>query len=107
MSGLIAEYLEAAGHAGDVKRALFRSLHHGRATQATKAIAPDAVYRLVRGYSSGLGFCRKVASLFVIRQGVALLPSEAGRQRIFGQSGGAATRRSDADCRVAVPALPV
>jgi len=53
-SGLIAEYLEAAGHGGDGP--LFRPLHHSRDQQSAQAITPDGVYRLVREYSAALGF---------------------------------------------------
>ena len=55
-SGLIAEYLEAAGHGADESTALFRPLHHSRIHGSHKAITPDAIYKLVRGYSSDLGF---------------------------------------------------
>jgi site-specific recombinase XerD len=53
-SGLIAEYLEAAGHGGDGP--LFRPLHHSRDQNAAQAITPDGVYRMVREYSAALGF---------------------------------------------------
>jgi integrase len=53
----IAEYLEAAGHAGEGAGALFRPLHRGRAEGADQALTPDAVYKLVRSYSARVG-CR-------------------------------------------------
>ncbi|MDS4055364.1 tyrosine-type recombinase/integrase [Accumulibacter sp.] len=55
-SGLIGDYLEAAGHGGDDAGALFRPIHNNRADGLAKAITPDAVYKIVRGYSSALGF---------------------------------------------------
>jgi len=53
---LVMEYLEVAGHAGEVGGALFRPLHSGRAQGAAAAITTDAVYKIVRAYSAGLGF---------------------------------------------------
>jgi integrase/recombinase XerD len=55
-SGLIVDYLEAAGHGGEEAGALFRPLHHSRAEGSPQAITPDGVYKLVRGYSAALGF---------------------------------------------------
>ncbi|MEJ8852865.1 tyrosine-type recombinase/integrase [Variovorax rhizosphaerae] len=54
--GLIADYLEAAGHGGDSVGALFRPLHRGRDRGAGNAMTADAVYKLVRSYSGALGF---------------------------------------------------
>ena len=54
--GLIADYLEAAGHGAEDAGALFRPLHHSRAEGSAAAITPDAVYKMVRGYSGALGF---------------------------------------------------
>ena len=54
--GLIHDYLEAAGHGGEEGGALFRALHHGRTQGSQAAITPDAVYKIVRGYSGKLGF---------------------------------------------------
>ncbi len=53
---LIAEYLEAAGHATDDAGPLFRPLHRNRAGTNARGLTPDAVYKLVRGYSDALGF---------------------------------------------------
>ena len=36
--------------------ALFRPLHNNRADGLAKAITPDAIYKIVRGYSGALGF---------------------------------------------------
>lgn len=52
---LIAEYLEKAGHGNDPSGALFRPLRNSRGGRE-KAITPDGIYKLVRKYSSALGF---------------------------------------------------
>jgi len=54
--GLIAEYLEAAGHGGEDAGALFRPLHRSKAESASNSITPDGVYKIVRGLSTALGF---------------------------------------------------
>ena len=56
VSGLVADYLDAAGHGDQDSGALFRPLHHNRAEGADQAITPDGLYRIVRGYSAALGF---------------------------------------------------
>ena len=58
VSGLVLDYLEAAGHGAEDGGALFRPLHNNRAdrTGLAKAITPDAIYKIVRGYSGALGF---------------------------------------------------
>lgn len=56
VSGLLGDYLDAAGHGNDDHGALFRPLHHGRVDGTRQAITPDGVYKLVRAYSSALGF---------------------------------------------------
>jgi site-specific recombinase XerD len=53
---LIHEYLEAAGHGEDDNGALFRPIKNNRTGTLAKAVTPDAVYRLVRTYSTLLGF---------------------------------------------------
>jgi site-specific recombinase XerD len=55
-SGLIAEYLEAAGHGSAEASPLFRPLHNSRDQTSDQAITPDGVYRMVREYSKELGF---------------------------------------------------
>jgi site-specific recombinase XerD len=55
-SGLIADYLEAAGHGGADASPLFRPLHNSRDRSSAQAITPDGIYRLVREYSARLGF---------------------------------------------------
>ena len=54
--GLIHDYLEAAGHGAQDSGPLFRSLHRGRIEGSNKPMTPDAVYKIVRGYSGALGF---------------------------------------------------
>ena len=54
--GLIVDYLEAAGHGTEDSGPLFRSLHRGRVEGSQKPMTPDAVYKIVRGYSGALGF---------------------------------------------------
>jgi integrase/recombinase XerD len=53
---LIHDYLDAAGHGEDENGALFRPLKNNRTRRLDKALTPDAVYKLVRGYSGQLGF---------------------------------------------------
>jgi integrase/recombinase XerD len=55
-SGLVLDYLEAAGHGQDDAGALFRPIHNRRVDGVAKAITPDGVYKIVRGYSGALGF---------------------------------------------------
>jgi integrase/recombinase XerD len=53
---LIHDYLETAGHGADDNGALFRPIRNNRTGRIDKALDPDMVYRLVRGYSAQLGF---------------------------------------------------
>src|SRR5580704_4026676 len=53
---LIHDYLETAGHGSDDNGALFRPIRNNRTGRIDKALDPDMVYRLVRGYSAELGF---------------------------------------------------
>ncbi len=53
---LIHDYLEAAGHSEDDNGALFRRIRNNRTGELDKALDPDMVYKLVRGYSAELGF---------------------------------------------------
>lgn len=55
-SALIHDYLEAAGHGADESGALFRPLRNNVTGVLTKALTPDAVYKIVRMYSVALGF---------------------------------------------------
>ena len=58
-NGLIFDYLEAAGHGAEDAGALFRPLrNHGKGVDSgsvSKAITPDAVYKIMRAYSGALG----------------------------------------------------
>ena len=56
---LIDEYLEAVGHGGDDTGALFRPIKNNRTKTLENALTPDAVYRLVKGYSAQLGLISK------------------------------------------------
>ena len=55
-SGLITDYLDAAGHGAEDAGALFRPVRNNRTGALDRAITPDGVYKLVRGYSAALGF---------------------------------------------------
>lgn len=55
-STLITEYLEAAGHGVQDTAPLFRPVSNNCASVSNKALTPDGVYKLVREYSSNLGF---------------------------------------------------
>lgn len=55
-SGLIHEYLDAAGHSAEENGALFRSTSNNRVEGSQKAITPDAIYKMVQNYSEKLGF---------------------------------------------------
>jgi integrase/recombinase XerD len=51
----IHEYLEAAGHGADAKGHLFRPIRNNRTGRLDRAMTPDGVYKLVRGYAAELG----------------------------------------------------
>jgi site-specific recombinase XerD len=53
---LICAYLEKAGHGADEAGALFRPLRNSRGSGRQGAITPDGIYKLVRKYSTLLGF---------------------------------------------------
>ena len=55
-AGLIDDYLSESGHGNQASGPLFRPLHRRRAKGAAQAITPDGLYKIVRGYSSQLGF---------------------------------------------------
>ncbi len=55
-NALIHDYLDAAGHGEDDSGALFRPIRNNRTGLLEKALTPDMVYKLVRGYSADLGF---------------------------------------------------
>jgi site-specific recombinase XerD len=54
--GLIAEYLDLSGHGEDTDGALFRPVKNNATGTLEKAITPDAVYKIVRVYSTEKGF---------------------------------------------------
>jgi len=62
-SGLILDYLAALGHDIDDSGALFRPIRNNRTGNLEKAITPDAIYKIVRGYSDALGFAIGAHSL--------------------------------------------
>jgi site-specific recombinase XerD len=55
-SSLIHDYLELAGHGAEDSGALFRPVKNNSGGGLNNAITPDGVYRLVRAYSTELGF---------------------------------------------------
>jgi integrase/recombinase XerD len=55
-NALIHDYLDAAGHGEDENGALFRPLKNNRTRRLDRALTPDGVYKLVRGYSAAMGF---------------------------------------------------
>ncbi len=61
--GLVYDYLELAGHAADEIGALFRSVRNNSRNGLGKAITSDGIYKIVRAYSTELGFTVGVHSL--------------------------------------------
>jgi integrase/recombinase XerD len=55
-NALIHDYLDAAGHGEDEHGALFRPVKNNRGKTLTRALTPDAIYKLVKTYSAELGF---------------------------------------------------
>ncbi|PXW80380.1 site-specific recombinase XerD [Nitrosomonas sp. Nm84] len=55
-SGLIHDYLDAAGHSHEETGALFRSVSNNRDKESQQPITPDGIYKLVQRYSIKLGF---------------------------------------------------
>ncbi len=78
-SGLITDYLEAAGHGGAETSPLFRPLHNSRDHASGQAITPDGVYRMVREYSAQLGVRDRRA--FAARDGCYQCARPPGRYR--------------------------
>ena len=62
-SRLIHDYLEMAGHGEQKNSALFRPVKNNTGSGLANAITPDGVYRVVRAYSTELGFKIGVHSL--------------------------------------------
>jgi site-specific recombinase XerD len=52
---LLLDYLEASGHAQDKEGALFRPIRNNRTGTIDRALSPDGVYKIMRGYSAELG----------------------------------------------------
>ncbi|MDD5502556.1 MAG: tyrosine-type recombinase/integrase [Candidatus Thermoplasmatota archaeon] len=55
-SRLVYEYIEIAGHGTDETGALFRSVSNNTKNGLGKAITADGIYKIVRAYSTELGF---------------------------------------------------
>ena len=53
---LIHDYLEAAEHGAELDGPLFRPVRNNRTGTLNTALTPDGVYKLVRHYSTALGF---------------------------------------------------
>ncbi|NGZ96217.1 MAG: integrase [Nitrospira sp. WS110] len=93
---LLADYLEAAGHGDDESGALFRPLHHSRG-DSQDGLTPDGVYKLVRDYSTTLGFTvgahslRSTAATNALEHGADL----AEVQQMLGHANIATTRLYD------------
>lgn len=93
---LLSDYLEAAGHGDDESGALFRPLHHSRG-DSESGLTPDGVYKLVRDYSTTLGFTvgahslRSTAATNALEHGADL----AEVQQMLGHANIATTRLYD------------
>lgn len=93
---LLSDYLEAAGHGEDESGALFRPLHHSRG-DSENGLTPDGVYKLVRDYSTTLGFTvgahslRSTAATNALEHGADL----AEVQQMLGHANIATTRLYD------------
>lgn len=93
---LLADYLDAAGHGEDDSGALFRPLHHSRG-DSKRGLTPDGVYKLVRDYSTTLGFAvgahslRSTAATNALEHGADL----AEVQQMLGHANIATTRLYD------------
>ena len=93
---LLADYLDAAGHGDDDSGALFRPLHHSRG-DSQHGLTPDGVYKLVRDYSTTLGFTvgahslRSTAATNALEHGADL----AEVQQMLGHANIATTRLYD------------
>ena len=55
-SGLVHDYLVAAGHEADEDGALFRPIKNNATGRLDQALTANGVYELVREYSAALGF---------------------------------------------------
>jgi len=52
---LLTDYLEASGHASDKASPLFRPIRNNRTGELNRALSPDGIYKIVRGYTTELG----------------------------------------------------
>lgn len=53
--GLLADYMEACGHAHEKASPLFRPIRNHRTGELDHALSGDGIYKLVRGYAKQLG----------------------------------------------------
>ncbi|MGH8228359.1 MAG: tyrosine-type recombinase/integrase [Steroidobacteraceae bacterium] len=53
--GLLADYLEACGHAPEKSAPLFRPIRNNRTGVLDRTLTGDGIYKLVRGYAKKLG----------------------------------------------------
>ena len=53
--GLLADHLEACGHATDKTAALFRPIRNNRSGELGRARSTDGIHKLVRGFAQKLG----------------------------------------------------
>jgi integrase len=53
--GLLADYLEASGHAHEKTAALFRSIRNNRTGEPARTLSGDGIYKLVHRYAQNLG----------------------------------------------------
>ena len=53
--GLLADYLEASGHAHEKAGPLFRPIRNNRTGEIGRTLSGDGIYKLVRGYAKKLG----------------------------------------------------
>ncbi len=95
-NGFLTDYLDATGHGDDEGGALFRPLHHSRGDSA-RGLTPDGVYKLVRDYTTTLGFpvgahsLRSTAATNALEHGADL----AEVQQMLGHANIATTRLYD------------
>jgi integrase/recombinase XerD len=54
-NGLLADYLEAAGHASEKNGPLFRPIRNNRTGELNRPLSPDGIYKIVCSYSTELG----------------------------------------------------
>jgi len=52
---LLTDYLEASGQASDKAGPLFRPIRNNRTGELHRALSPDGIYKIVRGYTTELG----------------------------------------------------